>query len=145
MPLWKDIIARILFIKFRPKTRCQTVGMMKLSDRKGNWVVPSLSYNLQKFVGSSFKICLSWKKCPSVWISSGWCHVALRELLRLWDAPANRSFCWSDITRVQLKSNWTVGERLLVSDQDAVRECRLILLKGQWTFFQCLISKFIHL
>ena len=34
---------------------------------------------------------------------------------------------------------------MLVSDQEAVRECRLILLKGQCTFFQCLISKLIHL
>ena len=45
----------------------------------------------------------------------------------------------------QLKSNWTVGEKLLAFDQEPVKECRLILLKGQWKFFQCLISKFIHL
>ena len=30
---------------------------------------------------------------------------------------ANQSFCWSDILRVQLKSNWTIGEKLLASDQ----------------------------
>ena len=113
---------------------------MKWSDRKGNWMVPSLSYNLQKFTGSSFKICLSRKKCPRVWISYG-CHVALRELLRLSDVLANRSFCRSDISRVQLKSNWTVGERLLASDQEAVREYRLILFKTQWNFLQCLNLK----
>ena len=135
MLLWKDIITRTLVIKFRPKTRSQMVGLMKWLDRKGNWVVPSLSYNLQKFIGSSFKICWSRKRCPSVWISSGWCHVALRDLLRLSDVRANQSFCWSDISRVQLKSNWTVCERLLVSDQEAARECSLILVKGQWTFF----------
>ena len=61
VPLWKDIIGRILVIRFRPKTRCQTVGLMKWSDRKGNWVVPSLSYNLQNFIDSSFKISLIQK------------------------------------------------------------------------------------
>ena len=111
------------------------VWLMKWWDHKGKWVVPSLSYNLKKFIGFSFKICLSWKKCPSVWISSGWSHVALSQMLTLLDVLANRSFCRSDISRVQLKSNWTVGERLLASDPEAVRQCRLILLKGQWTFF----------
>ena len=133
--LWKDIITRILIIKFRPKTRCQSVRLMKWSDRKGNWGHSSVSYNLQTFIGSSFKICLSWKKCRSIWISYEWCHFALMELLRLSDVLVNRSFCWADISRVQLKFNWTVGERLLASDQEAVRECRLILLKGQRTFF----------
>ena len=114
---------------------------MKWSDLvKGNWVVPSLSYILKKFIGSSFKICLSRKKCRSVWISSGWCHIAFRELLRLSDVLANRSICRSDISRVQLRSNWKVGERLQVSDQEAARECRLILVKGQLTFF--LMSNF---
>ena len=135
MLLWKDIITRLLVIKFRPKARCQTVRLMKWSDRKGNWVVPSLSYNLLKFIGSSFKIFLSRKKCPSVWISSGWCHVALRKLLRLSGVLANRSIYRLDISRVQLKFNWTVGEKLLVSDQETAREWRLILLKVQWTCF----------
>ena len=121
LPLWKHVISRILVIKFRPKARCQTAGLMKWSDRKGDWVVPSLSYNLQKFIDSSFKIFLSWKKCPSVWISAGWCHVALRQLLRLSNVLANRSFCRSHISKVQLKSKWTVGERLQASDPEAVR------------------------
>ena len=108
-----------------------TVGLIKWLERKGNWVVPSLSYNLQKFIGSSFKICLSWKKCSSVWTFSGWCHVSLRELFRLSYVLANRSFCGPDISRVQLKPNCTVDERLLSSDQEAVRKCRLILLKRQ--------------
>ena len=71
--------------------------------------------------------------------------MVLTKLFRLSGGFANPSFCGSDISRVQLKSNWTVGEKFLVSDQEAVRECRLTLLKGQWTFFQCLISKLIHL
>ena len=87
-------------------------------------MVSSLSYNLQKFIGSSFKTCLSRKKRPTVWISFGSCYAALKELLKVSDVLANRSFCRSDISRFQLKS--TVGERLLVSDQEAVRECRLI-------------------
>ena len=33
------------------------------------------------------------------------------------------------------ESNWTVAERLLASYEEAVRECKLILLKAQWTFF----------
>ena len=37
--------------------------------------------------------------------------------LRLSDGVANQSFCQSDIFRVELKPNWTVGERLLASDQ----------------------------
>ena len=38
----------------------------------------------------------------------------------------------------QLKSNWTVGKRLLAIDQ-----CRIILFKGQWTFL--IISKKLSL
>ena len=37
--------------------------------------------------------------------------------LRLSDGVANQSFCQSDIFRVELKPNWTVGEGLLASDQ----------------------------
>ena len=49
--------------------------------------------------------------------SSQLVHMVVRELLRLSDGLANRSFCRSDIWRVQLKSSGTVGERLLASDQ----------------------------
>ena len=59
MPLRKDIITKTPVIKFRPNTRFQTVGLMKWSDRKDNWVLTSLSYNSQKFIGSSFKIAHS--------------------------------------------------------------------------------------
>ena len=60
-----------------------------------------------------------------VWtcMNSGWCHVAPRELPKHSDSLANRSVCRSDISRVQLKSNWTVGETLLASVQEVVREC----------------------
>ena len=44
-------------------------------------------------------------------------HMVLWEQLRRSGSIANQSFCWSDISRVQLKINLTVGERLLASDQ----------------------------
>ena len=43
--------------------------------------------------------------------------MVFRELLRLPDSIANQSFCRSDISRVQLRSNWTIVKRLLASDQ----------------------------
>ena len=69
----------------------------------------------------------------------------IQELLRLSDALANQSFYPSDIWRVQLESNWTVGESMLAFGQEAVREWRVNLLKGQWSFLQCLIWKIIYL
>ena len=57
--------------------------------------------------------------------------MVLTEFFTLSEGLANRPFCPLDILRVQLKSNLTVGERLLASDQEAVTEWRLILLKGQ--------------
>ena len=42
-------------------------------------------------------------------------HMVVRELLRLSGGLANQSFCQLDILRVQLKSNWIVGESLLAS------------------------------
>ena len=47
-------------------------------------------------------------------------YVAHRELLRVSDGLANQSFCPLDISRVQLKSNLAIGERLSASDQLAV-------------------------
>ena len=47
------------------------------------------------------------------------------------DGLVNRSFSRSDISRVQPKFKGTVGETLLVSDKEAVRECSLIQPKGQ--------------
>ena len=55
----------------------------------------------------------------------------LRELFRVSDGLAKQSFSRSNISRVTVKFNWTVGERLLASDQEAVGECRLILLKRE--------------
>ena len=43
--------------------------------------------------------------------------MVLWEQLRRSGSIANQSFCWSDILRVQLKINLTVGETLLASDQ----------------------------
>ena len=77
--------------------------------------------------------------------ASGWCQVAPGEPLRVPGGLANRLFCWLDISRVKLKSNWTVGESLLAFGQEAIRERRLNLFKQQWTFLQCLIWKIIYL
>ena len=44
-------------------------------------------------------------------------QMVIMELLRLSGGLAHRSFCWSDIFRLELKYNWTVSERLLASDQ----------------------------
>ena len=49
--------------------------------------------------------------------TSTWCHVELGELPKHTDYFLNQSFSWSDISGVQLKANWTVGERRLASDQ----------------------------
>ena len=53
-----------------------------------------------------------------------WCHVALRELVRLSDDLVKRWFCQWDIWSIQLNSNWTAGENWW-----------LIFFKRQWTFF----------
>ena len=55
--------------------------------------------------------------------------MAVRELLRLSDGFGKGSLCLSDISRVQLKSNGAVGERLVASDQEVVIEWRLNLDK----------------
>ena len=55
--------------------------------------------------------------------------MAVRELLRLSDGFGKGSLCLSDISRVQLKSNGAVGERLVASDQEVVIEWRLNLHK----------------
>ena len=62
-----------------------------------------------------------------------------------WPCEPNITFYWSDISRIQLKSNRAVGERLLYSDNEVVREWNFNLNKRKWTFLQCLISKMIHL
>ena len=66
---------------------------------------------------------------------SGWCNVALRDMLRPSDGLASRSFCWSDISRVQQKSNWRLGKRFLASDSKTVWKSRLILSKSLLNFF----------
>ena len=57
MPLRKYIIIRLLVIKFRPKGKVSNGQIDEMIGMQGNWVVSSLSYNLQKFIGSSFKYC----------------------------------------------------------------------------------------
>ena len=92
-----------------------------------------------------FNFKIYWLAKNFLWESSQLVHMVLKELLRLSDPPVNRSFFRSDISWVQLKSNWTFCERLLDSYQDAIIECRLILLKRQLIFIQRQIWKIIHL
>ena len=54
-------------------------------------------------------------------------HMVRKKFLRMSDGFANRLFCQSDISRVKLQSNWTVGERLLSSDSKTVWKSRLTL------------------
>ena len=58
-----------------------------------------------------------WFRKIFLWKGFQLIHTVVRELLRLLDSFAEQSFCSSDISRVQLKSDWTVGERLLGSDK----------------------------
>ena len=72
--------------------------------------------------------------------------MVLTELLRLSDCLAIWSFCWSNILRVQPKSNWTVGKRLLSSGCKTVWNSKLILSKARLNVFNgwfanCIISK----
>ena len=92
-----------------------------------------------------FNFNIHWLAKNFLWGSSQLVQMVLKELLRLSDSLANRSFCRSGISWAQLKSNWTFRERLLASDQDSVGQCRLTLLKRQLIFLQCLIWKIIHL
>ena len=63
----------------------------------------------------TLKIYLSAKNF--LWKSYRLKHMVVTELLRVLGGLSNQSFYQSDISRVQPKSNWTVGERLLASDQ----------------------------
>ena len=76
----------------------------------------------------NFKIHSFGKKFQ--WWSSQLRQMVLTELFRLSDGLANRSFCRSDILRVQLKSNWTVSKSLLASSSKTVWKARLILSKA---------------
>ena len=67
--------------------------------------------------------------------ASGWCTVALGDMLRPSNALANQWFCQTDISRVQLKSNWIVVKRLLASDSKTVWKSTLILSKLLLIFF----------
>ena len=61
--------------------------------------------------------------------------VALGDIVRPSDVLANRSFCRSDILRIQLKSSWTVGKRLLAFHSKTVWKSRLVLSKLLLNFF----------
>ena len=76
----------------------------------------------------------SFGKSFQVW-SSELVHRVLRELFRLLDSFPNRSFCRSDISRIQVKSNWSIGKRLVASDSKKVWKTKLILLKSLLIFF----------
>ena len=59
MTFWWHINARVVstrvvIIKFKPKRKNQMSELTKWSDHQSNWVTPSLSKNLRKFIGSFF-------------------------------------------------------------------------------------------
>ena len=85
------------------------------------------------FTIPTLNICSFRKHFPE---KSSWLvHRVLRDLSRLSDGFANQSFCRSDISTVQLKSNWKVGKRLLASDSKAVCNSRPVLSKALLIFF----------
>ena len=51
------------------------------------------------------------------------------------------SFCWFDMLRVQRKSNWTVGESLIGSEQQVVWKNKQILSKAQRFLFNAWFTK----
>ena len=57
-------------------------------------------------------------------------------------------FDWLDVSRDQIKSNWTADEGLLASEKNLVSKRRLFLFKGKWTFllfeFFWLFWKLVH-
>ena len=61
---------------------------------------------------------------------------------RLLDDLGDQWFCRLDIWRVQLKSKWTVGKKLLASDSNTIWEIRLIFENR--IFFKFLVWKFTH-
>ena len=119
------------------------IWRVQLKSNCNHSLVMQANFTMKFFTIFNFKIY--WIAKNFLWGSSQLVHMVLKELLRLSDLLANQSFCRSDISWAQLKSNWTFRERLLASYQDAARECRLILLKRELIFLQCLIWKIIHL
>ena len=83
----------------------------------------------------------------TLWKSSQRVHMVVRvltEFFRLSDGLANRSFCRSDIWRVQLKSNWAVRKRLLASDCKAILKKQDNFIESKINFFLMAYLK-IHL
>ena len=88
-----------------------------------------------------FKIDSFVKKVQ--WWSPWLIQIVLTEFFRLLDGLASRSFCRWDILKVQLKSNWTVGERSLASGSRTVWKSRLILSKVRLNVFNGWFGNFI--
>ena len=82
-----------------------------------------------------------WKKC--LWKSPLLMTSGTQVSVDTVRWPCKLIFCLSDTSKVQLKLNWTVGERLLPCDQLVVCKCRLTLFKAQWAFLQRLVLNFI--
>ena len=115
----------LLFVDIESKTTIFLKTSISFHEIKRQW---------------NFLQCIIWKFFHLEKISCERAPSCLnRELHILLFGFTNQSFCWSDILRDQPKSNWTVGETLLISDQWAVSERRLILFKRQSTLWQ-----FIH-
>lgn len=51
----------------------------------------------------------------------------------------DRSFGWSDISRVQLKPNWAVSDGIVACDLEATFKQKLTLFQEQWKFLECLV------
>ena len=69
----------------------------------------------EPYLMAHFKIYWFMKEIQ--WCSSQLIQRALTELLSISDDLSNRSFSKSDIFRFELKSNWTIGEKILAFDQ----------------------------
>ena len=90
--------------------------------RTVRWDISSVKLKSNWSVGKrllAFDSKIVWKSRLNGWFGNwfilffegafGWCHVALRELLRHSDGTANRLFCQSDISR----SKWSPTEWLV--------------------------------
>ena len=117
-PLWQSRISRV--------------------QLKSNWIVRadqeavrecSLILLKRQLTFSNASIQNLFISKKNQWWSSWLIQIVPTELFRASDALVNQSFCWSDISRVQLKYTWTIGERLLGYDSKTVCKSRLILSK----------------
>ena len=117
---WWHMNTRVLGIKFKPGRRNEMVELTKCFEtaRATKWILTIIKltkiyrFLLWKFVHFERSVVIFAYRWP--------CKLII-------------FFCCLGISRVQQKSNWTVSGRLLASDREAVKQCRLILLKVRLT------------